>query len=131
VFLLSVTFLLFTQRQDYTDEQIYNYVSTTPSVRVNIGFHVITQNDMQGALCAPDGWLTDTIIDAFLELFQDDLHASSITAPVNFYIVDCTLTSQCLAARPTTDPFRPYQALEKRDYWIQEVRRNLEKYSRG
>jgi len=106
-------------KQSSSDEQVYDYLSASLDLRLQVGSHLITSLELQ-EVCAYDGWLTDSVIDAYLCLLQNDFRTFDKLTDCKFYIKD-TLTSRYLATRPATEPFRPYGAIEMRDFWITEV----------
>jgi hypothetical protein len=59
---------------------------------------------MQG-ICDPSGWLTDSVIDAYLMIVAENAHRQSKRS-ISAYFLD-TIVTRVIAERPAKDPFKP------------------------
>ncbi|KIJ38014.1 hypothetical protein M422DRAFT_259407 [Sphaerobolus stellatus SS14] len=90
-----------------------------------IGYHIIAVKDFN-TIHSRVGWLSDTMIDAFLFLYFEDHHEAFSKVP-SFYFID-SLTSRIMATRPASNPFGPYGRIYMYEYWIQADDNDTLKY---
>ena len=83
-----------------------------------IGPHALYRGEIEG-LCHPLGWLSDSVIDAYLLAIAEE-RQNQKPSNISAYFVD-SLVTRVMAERPAKDPFKPSGVIEARDCWIPEV----------